>query len=66
MYIKKNHQKLMKTFSVHTDSDAVFHEKSESVIGFKIGAVTDELSLYFHQLLPQFFCIKMRACRKKA
>jgi hypothetical protein len=45
----------MKFFSVHTDSDAVFHEESESVFGFKIRAVNDELSFVFHKLLPQFF-----------
>ena len=28
--------KCMRIFSIHRDSDAVFHEESESVIGFKI------------------------------
>jgi hypothetical protein len=45
----------MKSFSVHTDSDAVFQEDSESVFGFKIRAVNDELLFVFHKLLPRFF-----------
>ena len=44
---KKNHRKCMKIFSIHKDSDAVFHEESESVIGFKIRATNDELSSFF-------------------
>jgi len=33
----------MKNFSILEDSDTVFHEESESVIGFKIRATNDEL-----------------------
>jgi hypothetical protein len=42
-------------FSIHTDSDAVFHGESESVFGFKIRAINDELSFVFHKLLTRFF-----------
>jgi len=41
---QENSQKI---FSIHKNSDAVFHEESESVIGFKIRAINDELSSFF-------------------
>ena len=37
-------------FSIQKDSNAVFHEESESVIGFKIRTRYDELSLFFDKL----------------
>jgi len=44
------------------DSDAVFHEESEYVIGFQIQATKDELSSIFRKKC--FFLKKMQKSQK--
>ena len=48
-------EKSQKIFSIHKDSDAVFHEESESVIGFKIRATNDTVSLVYRCYFNPFF-----------
>jgi len=47
MSMKKNYRKNIICFSIHKNSDAGFHEESESVTAFKIRAIDDELSSFF-------------------
>jgi hypothetical protein len=46
------------------DSDAVFHEESEYVIGFKIQTTNDELSSIFWKKYFLFFAKNAKKCRK--
>ena len=46
------------------ESDAVFHEESEYVIGFKIQSNNDELSSTFWKKYFLFFAKNAKKCRK--
>jgi hypothetical protein len=46
------------------DSDAVFHEESEYVIGFEIRTTNDELSSIFWKKYFLFFAKNAKKCRK--
>ena len=56
--------KLVKIVLIPTDSDAVFHEESEYVIGFKIQTNNDELSSIFWKKYFLFFAKNAKKCRK--
>ena len=43
------YEKFKKTFKIPMDSDAVFHEEAEYIIGFKITVSYDELSSIFRK-----------------
>jgi hypothetical protein len=61
---RRTHQKFNKIFQVSMDSDAVFHEESEHLIGFKIWVTNDELSSTFRKKCFLFFAKSAKKCRK--
>jgi hypothetical protein len=56
--------KIEEILKISMDSDAVFHEESEYVIGFKIRTTNDELSSIFWKRYFLFFGKNAKNCRK--
>jgi hypothetical protein len=50
----------MKIFPVHEDSDAVFHEETESVISLMIRVTNDAVSSIYRCYFNPFFCKNVR------
>jgi hypothetical protein len=56
--------KIPENFKISMDSDAVFHEESEYVIGFKTQTTNDELSSAFRKKWFIFFAKNTKKRRK--
>jgi hypothetical protein len=56
--------KIQENFTISMDSDAVFHEESEYVIGFKIRTTNNELSSIFWKKCLLFFAKNAKKYRK--
>ncbi len=59
-----NPLKIQENFKISMDSDAVFHEESEYVIGFKIRMTNDDLSSIFWKKRFLFFAKNAEKSRK--